>query len=96
MSFACSSPAGGMVFGVSGLLLLLLFISFNEDHINYENRYINFVGICPKTAPSQGYSICKYVNWIGIHGRIGDKNNHRKHSHIYLSKAQFWNGGGVL
>ena len=25
MSFACSSPAGGMLFGVSGLLLLLLF-----------------------------------------------------------------------
>ena len=24
MSFACSSPAGGMLFGVSGLLLLLL------------------------------------------------------------------------
>ena len=30
MSFACSSPAGGMLFGVSGLLLLLLlgFIRF--------------------------------------------------------------------
>ena len=25
LSFACSSPAGGMLFGVSGLLLLLLF-----------------------------------------------------------------------
>ena len=38
-------------------------ISFNEDHIKeyinniYEKMYINFVGICPKTAPSQGYTI---------------------------------------
>ena len=31
-------------------------IDFNPDIINtlYEKRYINFVGICPKTAPSQG------------------------------------------
>ena len=28
MSFACSSPAGGMLFGVSGLLLLLLWILY--------------------------------------------------------------------
>ena len=26
LNFACSSPAGGMLFGVSGLLLLLLLI----------------------------------------------------------------------
>ena len=40
----------------------------------------SFVGVCPKTAPSQVYTICKYVNWIGMHGRIGDKNNYRKHN----------------
>ena len=33
MSFACSSPAGGMLFGVSGLLLLLL---FNTSKLNFE------------------------------------------------------------
>ena len=54
-------------------------ISFNEDNIMeyintlYEKRYISFVGACPKTAPSQGYTICKHVNWIGMQGRIGDK-----------------------
>ena len=38
-------------------------INFNEDHIIeymntlYEKRYISFVGVCPKTAPSQGYTI---------------------------------------
>ena len=53
-------------------------ISFNEDNITdfintiYEKRYISFVGICPKTAPSQGYTICKYTNWVGMHGKIGD------------------------
>ena len=58
-------------------------ISFNEDNIKdfiktiYEKRYISFVGICP--APSQGYTICKYTNWVGMHGKIGDKNNYRKH-----------------
>ena len=52
-------------------------------------RYISFVGICPKTAPSQGYTICKYTNWVGMHGEIGDKNYYRKHLHMYLSKARF-------
>ena len=33
---------------------------------------------------SKGYTICKYVNWIGMHGKIGDKNNYRKHIHIYF------------
>ena len=72
-------------------------ISFNEDHIIeymntlYEKRYISFVDACPKTAPSQGYTICKYVNWIGVQGRIGDKNNCRKHLHMFLSKAHFYN-----
>ena len=46
-------------------------IDFNPDIINtlYEKRYINFVGICPKTAPSQGYNICNYINWVGMHGK---------------------------
>ena len=72
-------------------------ISFNEDNIKdfintiYEKRYISFVGICPKTAPSQGYTMCKYINWVGMHGKIGDKNNYHKHLHMYLSKAQFYN-----
>ena len=57
----------------------------------YEKRYISFVGACLKTAPSQGYTICKYVNWIGMQGRIGDKNNYRKHLHMFLSKAHFYN-----
>ena len=34
----------------------------------YETRYSNYVGICPKPAPSKGYSICKYINWTGIPG----------------------------
>ena len=72
-------------------------INFNEDHIIeymntlYEKRYISFVGACPKTAPSQGYTICKYFNWIGMQGSIGDKNNSRKHVHMFLSKAHFYN-----
>ena len=69
MSFACSSPAGGMLFGVSGLLLLLLF---------------------PQTAPSTGYSICKYTNWTGIPGSICIKK-FNQHLHSYLSGAQFYN-----
>ena len=56
-----------------------------------ENRYTSFVGVCPKTAQSKGYTICKYVNWIGMHGEIGDKNNYRKHLHVFLSKAHFYN-----
>ena len=67
-------------------------ISFSEDHKEYiytiyEKRYINFVGICPKTAPSKSYTICKYINWVGLHRKIGNKNNYRKHLHMYLSKA---------
>ena len=60
-------------------------ISFNEDHIKeyintiYEKRHINFVAICQKTAPSQGYTLCKYIIWVGMHGKIDDKNNYRKH-----------------
>ena len=38
MSFACSSPAGGMLFGVSGLLLLLLLILLSKQ-INNSNIY---------------------------------------------------------
>ena len=57
----------------------------------YEKRYISFAGVCPKTAPSQGYTICKYVNWIGMHGRIGDKNSYRKHLHMFFIKAHFYN-----
>ena len=57
----------------------------------YEKRYINFVSICPKTAPSQGYTMCKYVHWIGMHGRLGDKNNCHKILHVYLSKAHLCN-----
>ena len=41
--------------------------------------------------PSQGYTICKYINWVGMHGKIYDKNNYRKHVHMYLSKALFNN-----
>ena len=43
-----------------------------------------YVGVCPKTAQSKGYTICKYVNWIGMHGEIGDKNNYRKHLHMFF------------
>ena len=42
-------------------------------------------------APSQGHTICKYTNWVGMHGKIGDKNNYHKHLRMYLSKAQFYN-----
>ena len=46
----------------------VLSIHFNEDHTIeymstlYGKMYIKFFGVCPKTAPSQGYSICKYVS----------------------------------
>ena len=43
LSFACSSPAGGMLFGVSGLLLLLLTLKHTElltTQIKYED--LNF------------------------------------------------------
>ena len=40
---------------------------------------------------STGYTICKYINWVGMHRKIGDKNNYRKYLHMYLSKAQFYN-----
>ena len=33
MSFACLSPAGGMLFGVSGLLLLLLLLITEKPHV---------------------------------------------------------------
>ena len=39
--------------------------SFNERLVMkcvntlYETRYLNYVGICPKTAPSKVYFICK-------------------------------------
>ena len=44
----------------------------NCVNILYETRYSNYVGIGvgPKTAPSKGYSICKYINWTGIPGSI--------------------------
>ena len=35
-AFACSSPAGGMLFGVSGLLLLLLLLWILICDIYYE------------------------------------------------------------
>ena len=57
----------------------------------YETRYSNFVGICPKSAPSKGYSICKYINWTGIPGSICIKNKYKQHLHSYLSGAQFYN-----
>ena len=34
-------------------------------------------------------TICKYVNWIGMHGEIGDKNNCPKHLNL-LSTAHFY------
>ena len=34
----------------------------------YETRYSNYVGICPKTAPSKGCSICKYC--LDRHTRV--------------------------
>ena len=40
LSFACSSPAGGMLFGVSGLLLLLLLL-FTVDEIIAAIKNIN-------------------------------------------------------
>ena len=57
----------------------------------YETRYSNYVGICPKTAPSKGYSICTYINWTGIPGSICIKNKYNQHLHSYLSGAQFYN-----
>ena len=36
MSFACSSPAGGMLFGVSGLLLLLLLLLVTPAPRNFQ------------------------------------------------------------
>ena len=43
----------------------------------YEARYSNYVGICPKTAPNKGYSICKYINWTGTPGSICIKNKYK-------------------
>ena len=67
-----------LIYSPCRLLMKFVVSVFNEYHIIeyintlYENRYITFVGVCPKTAPSQGYTICKYVNWVGMHGRIGE------------------------
>ena len=51
-----------------------------------ETRYSNYVGICPKTAPSNGYYISKYINWTGIPGSICIKNKYDQHLHSYLSE----------
>ena len=64
-------------------------ISFNEDYIIeyintlYEKRYINYVGVCPKTAQNKGYTIYKYVNWIGMHGKLAIKTT-IVNTYIYL------------
>ena len=39
MSFACSSPAGGMLFGVSGLLLLLLIRLRNGQILDFATAF---------------------------------------------------------
>ena len=39
MSFACSSPAGGMLFGVSGLLLLLLLLPHLPSSVKADNAF---------------------------------------------------------
>ena len=56
----------------------------------YETRYSKYVAICPKRAPSKGYSICKYINWTGIPGSICIKHKYNQHLHSYLSGAQFY------
>ena len=61
------------------------------NFINIFSMYYNLIGVCPKTAPSQGYTTCNHINWIGIHGRIGDKKTTSKHVHIFLSKDHFYN-----
>ena len=57
----------------------------------YLNRFSNFVGICPKTAPSNGYAICKYINWTGIPGSVCDKNKYHQHLHVFMNRAHFYN-----
>ena len=49
------------------------------------------VGVCLKTAPSEGYTICKYVNWVGMHGRIGDKTTVVNMYTCFFCKAHFYN-----
>ena len=54
MSFACSSPAGGMLFGVSGLLLLLLLHCREGPAVDMSGSEMESGGhtgcVCPGTA----------------------------------------------
>ena len=54
----------------------------------YLNRFSNFIGICPKTAPSNGYAICKYINWTGIPGSVCEKNKYHQHLHVFMNRNQ--------
>ena len=60
LSFACSLPAGGMLFGVSGLLLLLLIRQLQHwsiymiyDMINMTICHMCIHGMC---------AVCQYVH----------------------------------
>ena len=44
-----------------------------------------------QTAPSNGYAICKYINWTGIPGSVCDKNKYHQHLHVFMKKAHFYN-----
>ena len=51
MSFACSSPAGGMLFGVSGLLLLLLLLLLKKQPKLVVTPLLLLVPSAPGRAP---------------------------------------------
>ena len=54
-----------------------------------ERFYILY--FCPKTAPSNGYAICKYINRTGIPGSVCEKNKYHQHLHVFMNKAHFYN-----
>ena len=79
------------------VLAAICTFTFNENTVKmfintlYEERDSIYIGICPKTAPSNGYAICKYINWTGIPGSVCDKKKYNQHFHIYMNKAHFYN-----
>ena len=58
------------------VLAAICTFTFNENTVKmfintlYEERDSIYIGICPKTAPSNGYAICKYIDWTGIPGSV--------------------------
>ena len=61
----------------------------------YETRNSNYVGICLKTAPSKGYSICKYINWTGIPRPFCIKNKSNQHLHSSVLQPHEVQDGGL-